>query len=254
MSRPDPRAAATTFDAWAADGRDADMARGHRRTTRTIVESWPLAPDDFVVDIGCGNGWALRWCRERGAGGGLGVDISSGMVERARALTQDDTLRFEVGRAAVLPLPDATASRVLSVEALYYTPDPAAALREWRRVARAGARLGIMIDLYAEARSQPHGWTSTSTSMSCRPATRRTVRSRHWTDVPSRYRIPAPEGRRALHAEPVGALPRTPGRPKAGSLALTVLAAEPLRRRARSSRAFVVSWVVPPDEAGSSPP
>ena len=151
MSRPDPRAAATTFDAWAADGRDADMARGHRRTTRTIVESWPLAPDDFVVDIGCGNGWALRWCRARGAGGGLGVDISSGMVERARALTQDDTLRFEVGRAAVLPLPDATASRVLSVEALYYTPDPAAALREWRRVARAGARLGIMIDLYAEA-------------------------------------------------------------------------------------------------------
>jgi SAM-dependent methyltransferase len=40
---------------------------------------------------------------------------------------------------------------VLSVEDLYYTTDPAAALREWARVARPGARLGIMVDLYAEA-------------------------------------------------------------------------------------------------------
>lgn len=151
MPTPDPAAAAAAFDAWAAAGRDADMARGHRRTTRRIVDAWTFTPDDAVVDIGCGNGWALRWCRERGAGRGLGVDVSPAMVARARALTDDGALRFAVGRAADLPLPDAAMSHVLSVEALYYTPDPAAALREWARVARPGGHLGIMVDLYAEA-------------------------------------------------------------------------------------------------------
>jgi len=151
VPRPDPAAAAATFDAWAAAGRDADMARGHRRTTRRIVESWSLSDEDFVLDVGCGNGWALRWCRERGAGGGLGVDVSPGMVARARGLTADTAVRFAVGRAAALPIDDDAASRVLSVEALYYTPDPEAALREWGRVARPGAHLGIMVDLYAEA-------------------------------------------------------------------------------------------------------
>lgn len=148
---PDPTAAAATFDAWAAAGRDADMARGHRRTTRRIVEGWTLGAEDFVVDVGCGNGWALRWCRERGAGGGLGLDVSPGMIGRAEALNDDPALRFVVGTAGALPLPDGAASHVLSVEALYYTPDPAAVLREWARVARPGARLGIMVDLYAEA-------------------------------------------------------------------------------------------------------
>lgn len=151
MTTPDPTAAAATFDAWAAAGRDADMARGHRRTTRPIVEGWALTSDDFVLDVGCGNGWALRWCRERGAGGGLGLDVSPGMVARARGLTDDPALRFAVGTAAALPLADGTASHVLSVEALYYTPDPAAALREWARVTRPGGHLGIMVDLYAEA-------------------------------------------------------------------------------------------------------
>lgn len=151
MTTPDPSAAAATFDAWAAAGRDADMARGHRRTTRRIIESWSFRPEDLVVDVGCGNGWALRWCRERGAGGGLGIDVSPGMVGRARALTSDPALRFAVGRAASVPLPDASATHVLSVEALYYTPDPTAALREWARIARPGGQLGIMVDLYAEA-------------------------------------------------------------------------------------------------------
>lgn len=151
MPTPDPSAAAATFDAWAAAGRDADMARGHRRTTRRIIESWSFRPDDIVVDVGCGNGWALRWCRERGAGAGHGVDVSPGMVARAQALTDDTALRFHVGQAASLELPDAAATHVLSVEALYYTPDPGAALREWRRITRSDGQLGIMVDLYAEA-------------------------------------------------------------------------------------------------------
>ena len=155
--RPDADLAARTFDAWAAAGRDADMARGHQRTARHIVESWSFGPADFVVDVGCGNGWALRWCMTRGAPGGLGLDVSPGMVARARALSASNGLRFVVGHAAALPLPDASVSHLLSVEALYYVPDPEAAVREWARAARPDAHLGIMVDLYAEA-PLAHAW------------------------------------------------------------------------------------------------
>ncbi len=151
---PDVARAAAEFDIWARNGRDQSMARGHRSGTATIVEGWQLDGDSVVLDVGCGNGWALRWAAERGAGGGFGVDAAPEMVARARELTEEADsgarLRFEVATADALPLADESVSHVLNVESLYYYPDPAAALREWFRVARPGARLGIMADLYAE--------------------------------------------------------------------------------------------------------
>ena len=88
---------------------------------------------------------------ERCASRGVGIDLSPGMVKRARTLAAGDPrLTFHVAAGDALPLADDGVSHVLSVESLYYYPDPGAALREWARVAAPGAQLGIMIDLYRE--------------------------------------------------------------------------------------------------------
>lgn len=139
------------FDEWSRNGRDESMQRGHRGATGSILDGWQLDAHSVVLDVGCGNGWALRWALERGAGRGIGVDLSPGMVQRARELGDaEGRLRFEQANATALALDDASVTHVLSVENLYYIPDPAKALAEWARVCRPGGQLGIMVDLYAE--------------------------------------------------------------------------------------------------------
>ena len=148
---PNVAAAAAVFDTWARNGRDQSMARGHRAGTASILGCWDLDATSTVLDVGCGNGWALRWALELGAGAGVGVDASPQMVCRAQELSEGEPrLRFARAVADELPLADGAVSHVLNVESLYYYPDPAAALREWARVTRPGGQLGIMADLYAE--------------------------------------------------------------------------------------------------------
>lgn len=142
-------AAAAEFDTWAQGGDAERMALGHRAGTQAATAPWALSQAHTVLDVGCGNGWAVRWMVERGAGRGLGFDVSADMIGLAQAATKDDPrFRFAVGSAAQLPLPDAHVSHVLSVEMIYYTASPAAALAEWHRVTQPGGQLALMIDLY----------------------------------------------------------------------------------------------------------
>ena len=143
------RRAAAEFDRWALAGRGESMAEGHRDVVEQLLDGWTFGPTDHVLDVGCGNGWAVRQMLSRGAGAGAGVDLSPEMIVRARAAS-DGPSEFAVATATALPFGDGGFSHVLSVEALYYVPDPGAALAEWARVARPGARLGVMVELYAE--------------------------------------------------------------------------------------------------------
>jgi ubiquinone/menaquinone biosynthesis C-methylase UbiE len=151
MPTPDTAKAAAEFDRWAEAGRDVSMARGHRPQTEAAVADWVMGPDAVVLDVGCGNGWAVRMLAAAGASRGIGIDASPGMIANAKAASVgDQQLEFHVSPGDALPVPDGSVSHVLSVESLYYYPDPAAALREWARVARPGAQLAIVIDLYRE--------------------------------------------------------------------------------------------------------
>jgi len=125
------------------------MHRGHLAVTTPVLDEWALTDSDRVLDVGCGNGWAVRLMLERGAGAGIGVDLSPKMIDQAGSLGSGS---FHVASGERLPLPDDHVSHVLSVESLYYYTDPVAALREWARVARPGARLAVVIELFAENR------------------------------------------------------------------------------------------------------
>ena len=158
MIRPDEKKAAVEFDLWAESGRAESMAEGHRSAFLQAIENWNFSSEHTVADIGCGTGWVCRDMVARGAGAAIGVDISPKMIERARALSQDDSrFRFEVSSAATLPVPDGCLHRVTSVEALYYVPDPQSALEEWARACAKEAQLAIVIDLFKENEAT-HSW------------------------------------------------------------------------------------------------
>lgn len=149
--RPDADRAATEFDQWADAGRAESMADGHQGVTFAAIRDWTLDAEDVALDVGCGNGWAVRELVARGAGRGLGVDIAPKMIALARSATDGDPrFDFHTASADALPWPDGAVSHILNIESIYYYPDPATALVEWARVAKPGARLTVLVDLYEE--------------------------------------------------------------------------------------------------------
>ena len=149
------------FDQWSDAGRAESMARGHHSMTVQCLDQWSFSSCDVVLDIGCGNGWAVREMMRRGAGFGLGVDLSPKMIQRAEGLSKASE-KYHVANAEALPFPDEHVDVILSVESLYYYSDPSAAIKEWYRVAKKGARLGILIDLFYE-NDGSHAWVDALT-------------------------------------------------------------------------------------------
>ena len=143
------------FDAWALDGRDSKMERGHSPIARRVFESFRLSEDAQYLDIGCGNGYSVRWAAAAAPRGrAVGIDLSPGMIRRARELSRGipNTVFMETN----FPhheLPLGSFDAVFSMETLYYLSDPTAALREIVRLLKPGGTFVSAIDVYAESRS-----------------------------------------------------------------------------------------------------
>lgn len=76
-----------------------------------------------VVDLGCGFGWFTRWADENGAASVLGVDVSTKMLERARAETTSSTIDYRCEDLDLLDLDPGSAGHVFSSLALHYVRD-----------------------------------------------------------------------------------------------------------------------------------
>jgi SAM-dependent methyltransferase len=137
---------------------DPDFFAGYSRLRRSVegldgAPEWPalraLLPDlagRRVLDLGCGFGWFCRWARAAGAAQIIGVDVSTRMLERARALTDDPAIRYVEGdleRLDLEPLDLApgTIDLAYSSLALHYIEDLAGLLATTRRALRPGGRL-----------------------------------------------------------------------------------------------------------------
>ncbi|MFG2044693.1 class I SAM-dependent methyltransferase [Dactylosporangium sp. NPDC048998] len=76
-----------------------------------------------------------------------GVDLSAAMIDEARrsaaAAGLADRVTFTVADVAALPFTDATFDLIVSSMSLHHWADPAAGVRELRRVLRPGGRMWI---------------------------------------------------------------------------------------------------------------
>jgi len=136
--------------AGAFDDRAARYGRNewHRTYAEALVARAALHPGQRVLDAGTGTGFAAMAIATRIAPDGhvVAVDVSSGMLDRARAAVLEAGLpgvEILEGDATSLPgFADGTFDVVLSSAALLYMPVEAA-LREWYRLLKRGGQVGF---------------------------------------------------------------------------------------------------------------
>ncbi len=107
-----------------------------------------LRPGEVVVDLGCGGGLdVILASRQVGpTGKAIGIDMTSEMIDRARAAaTKADASNVEFHLATLdrLPLPDDSVDCVISNCVINLVPDKRRALDEIARVLKPGGRVAI---------------------------------------------------------------------------------------------------------------
>jgi SAM-dependent methyltransferase len=126
------------------------LDRWYGEGTRRMLDLARIQPGQRVLDVAAGAGEPALSAAERVGPGGyvLATDISEGIVElalevaRERGLTQVETRAMD---GENLHLPDDSFDAVLCRLGLMYMPHPVTALREWRRVLKAGGRVAVAV-------------------------------------------------------------------------------------------------------------
>ena len=107
-----------------------------------MLEMLPLAQARHILDVGAGTGELFEDLRRRAPHAHImGVDRSEGMLRVAQAR---GVARLAVMDAQRLALADAAFHVAVCIFVLFHLPNPLEALRELRRVLRAGGEIGAV--------------------------------------------------------------------------------------------------------------
>ncbi len=147
------------FDRWARAGRAEGMERSHTPAAREAFERLDVQPGQHYLDIGCGNGYSVRWAAERDPSvRAVGLDVSEAMVARARELsTEHPNTRFVHAPFPLPMLKAKTFHRIFSMEVFYYMPDLNWAVLSAARLLTPGGLFACVVDHYEE-NVESHSW------------------------------------------------------------------------------------------------
>ncbi len=107
-----------------------------------------LRPGEVVVDLGSGGGLDVFLAAKRvgPTGRAIGIDMTTAMIERARANAQAGgytNVEFYQSTIDQIPLPDASVDCVISNCVLNLAPDKPAVFREIARILKPGGRVAV---------------------------------------------------------------------------------------------------------------
>jgi ubiquinone/menaquinone biosynthesis C-methylase UbiE len=115
-----------------------------RTELAAMLNELDLSNEHLLIDIGCGRGGPGLWVAAQSRANLLGIDIASTAVTaataNAAALGMSDVASFLVGCFESIPAEDSSAQGAMSIDALLFSTNKAAAIGELARVLRPGGR------------------------------------------------------------------------------------------------------------------
>ena len=127
------------------------MGRWSCRLAPLLAQFASVGGQDSVLDVGSGTGALAFAIAEASPSVRVtGVDPSSNFVRYAQLRAPNDRIRFLVGDAMALQLPDASFDKTLSLLVMSFIPNPAKAVQEMSRVTRPGGIVSAAVWDYGE--------------------------------------------------------------------------------------------------------
>lgn len=145
------------FNRWSEQGMDRQMERGHGYAVERMLTEIKLErPFDFL-DVGCGNGWAVRKVsRNKFCSSAWGIDVSDTMVNHANELKSSDKQHF-LNMDLLEWQTEKRFDVIFSMEALYYIIPLEAALKKIYILLKDGGLFLCGVDYYTENKAS-HEW------------------------------------------------------------------------------------------------
>ena len=139
------------------------VARLTGEANRWMVDLLEAGAGDRMLDVGCGPGLAVADAAARGCRA-VGVDASPTMVgharRRNRAAIRRGQVEIHLADATRLPFPEASFTKVGSLNSLQFWPDPEGGLAEIHRVLEPGGRVAVVLMARSDepAGTSPPAW------------------------------------------------------------------------------------------------
>lgn len=134
------------------------LNNGNRRMLDAALRALDAKSGESIADIGFGGGYAIdKLLPLVKPAKPIGVEVSETMVDAALD-KWDDEVDLYLATVTAMPLSEGSLDGVLSVNTIYFWPDPGEALRQIRRMLKPGGRLVLGVRMGWWLRLSPVTW------------------------------------------------------------------------------------------------
>lgn len=134
---------------WNRRSRTYDKGRFHyfRYMQKKVISQAKIGKEANFLDLGCGTGWAVRYVANllQGKGTFIGIDISPGMIEKAKENSIGlKNISFIQASAEDIPLGNNFFTIIICTNSFHHYLHPQKVLGEVRKVLKEKGRLYIL--------------------------------------------------------------------------------------------------------------